>query len=457
MDLNAPNLSLITRQADDLSQIFRVNQRFSAEVMQVQGERVVLSIQGIQIVARLSGTTAATELADRRFAQFQVKEASQNNITVQIIPSPVSSPQPGAQLLGAASLAPRILSQLGLVTNEETLNIANALLNHGLPVTPEMVDELQSVLSSLGTWSGREADMAATIKSMGLPLTPGSLQLALNFSSLNISGDLKNLQVQLAQLFKDHPALTNEIQAALQFLDSLAVNWDQHPETLSDNLRQVIVNLNTSLESKMAELLQKGGTISDSNLAGAGILSLVKLRQSLANQGMTDLSAKIDHFIEGLRLTQYVNLDQETINPNPTLTFEIPLRMGLPAVPGSPQNAEYVPARMKVAFKHQGSGRKVDPNYTHMVIQVEIAENQAMQVDLSVVQRQIVALVSSPNNDLDEIAREEFPNLVAGLSGLGFNVKGSRFEIHAPLPITPLPEDSPKTNLAGFHAIDMEI
>ena len=59
----------------------------------------------------------------------------------------------GAAAQGTADLVPNLLRNLGLPTDEATVNIARALLKNRLPVNAAMIEELQTALDELGAWT----------------------------------------------------------------------------------------------------------------------------------------------------------------------------------------------------------------------------------------------------------------------------------------------------------------
>jgi hypothetical protein len=80
--------------------------------------------------------------------------------------------------------------------NDATLTIARALLARGIAVTPELVTEFMASLSQLPGWGEQEAAAAAVLKSLGLPVSPGTLSLA-GEPALSLTVLLDTLRSQL--------------------------------------------------------------------------------------------------------------------------------------------------------------------------------------------------------------------------------------------------------------------
>jgi hypothetical protein len=86
---------------------------------------------------------------------------------------------------------------------------------------------------------------------------------------------------------------------------------------------------------------------------------------------------------------------------------------------------------VRVAYRSEGQTDRLDPNHTRLVLQVELENAQMLEVDLSVVGRQIGARVVASSGDLRESAEAELPGLAAGLTELGFNLKTARCDVGA--------------------------
>ena len=251
----------------------QVNQRIAAQVLQVAGDQVLLTLEGVPIVARLTSSDQATTLAEQRIAHFLVKENLGTSIRLQLLPVGGEIPQEAA-LKPLANLAPSLLTMAGLPIDEANKLIAEALLREGLPVTPELVNELRSALSQVPNWGQGQAQQAAMLKAEGQPVTPETLSLALTQSNSPPLADMvSNLKAKLEQLAKLPlpPKEAEQLQKAISLLVQLQVNWDTPQADLVENLHQALTTLGQPIERELAKFfllaqLQVNRDFPDSNL-----------------------------------------------------------------------------------------------------------------------------------------------------------------------------------------------
>jgi len=236
----------------------QVNQRIAAQVLQVAGDQVLLTLEGVPIVARLTSSDQATTLAEQRTAHFLVKENLGASIRLQLLPVGAEVPQE-ATSKPLANLAPSLLTMVGLPTDKANTLIAEALLREGLPVTPELVNELRSALSRVSGWGQGQAQQAAVLKAEGQPVTPETLSLALTQSNSPPLADMvSNLKAKLEQLAKLPlpPKEAEQLQKAISLLVQLQVNWDTPQADLVENLHQALTTLGQPIERELAKFIQ---------------------------------------------------------------------------------------------------------------------------------------------------------------------------------------------------------
>ena len=264
----------------------QVNQRIAAQVLQVAGDQVLLALEGVPIIARLTSSDQATTLAEQRIAHFLVKENLGTSIHLQLLPAGAEGPQEAAPK-PLANLIPSLLTMAGLPTDEANTLIAEALLREGLPVTPELVNELRSALSQVQDWGQEQAQQAAVLKAEGQPVTPETLSLALAQSNSPPLADMvSNLKAKLEQMTKLPltPKESEQLQKAIALLEQLQVNWDNADANLVENLRQAFTVLGQPIERELAKLvllqqLQANRDSPDANL-------MANLRQALTALGL---------------------------------------------------------------------------------------------------------------------------------------------------------------------------
>jgi hypothetical protein len=421
MNVNGPTpIAPISRQ-DDASLALRVNQRLAAEVLQVSGDRVVLALEGVQVVAQLTSPDQAAALAGRRFAQFLVRDLSASAITLQLVPTPGT---PAAPAASAAQLVPQILQQAGLPVSPTTETIARALLSQGLALTPELASELHAALAGMEGWGVPEAQVAAALKAQGFPLTPEALALAA-CRLPPLAELLAGLDKQLQNLLRGRtsPALVELARSVAQILQSLVVDPQAKNGDLAEKLRQAAALLGRSLENELVH--GKGGDAGPPT----GWMALAALRGELARQGSSPLLEALDSFLNGVRQMQFANTP-----PDPATAQGRWLRLDLPLggfgmAPGGINPSRPQTARLRVAYRPEGEGSKLDLANTRLVLQVDLGPEEAVQVDLSVVDRRVGARVTATSEALCEKAERALPSLETGLERLGYSLQSARFDV----------------------------
>ncbi len=408
------------QRSDDSGLALRLNQRIAAEVMQVAGDRVALVIEGVKIVARMTSNEQAAMLEEHRFASFVVRDVSGPVITLQLIPPAAAQPQ----FRAAPDLIPNLLQVSGIPVNEWTLQIGRALLNQGLPVTPDQVAELQEFLADIDGWGQQHAQIAAAIKSAGLPLTKGALELLMQ-QPPPVSDTATQLVTQLQALLRKKlpPELAALAQESLAMLKGVFVE-DGDPAVIKAMLQQAVKILGRSLESSLQRMLQESQ--SDDPKTKSSLLTLAALRQQLSEQNETGLVKDIDRFFDRLRLNQFSNLPPSRESDDGRwLKLELPLSM----MTGSPPQPNFPPAHIRIAYPPDPEQNTLDPANTRLVIAVELSPGSVLQVDLSVVDRRIGALVIASDELLKQSAEEELGALASGLEELGYSIQTSACQV----------------------------
>jgi hypothetical protein len=430
---------------DDQSSTLRLNQRLSAEVVEVSGVNVVLSVKGTPIVAKLTDPGDAAQLTERRVAQFVVKNVGQDVVELQLLQTNTDA-QTAIQI-STKELSAQLLKQLGFVPTDQNLDVAKALLSRGLTLSHENMHELLSILSNIPKWGAAEAEMAASIKAAGLPLTAETIKMAMQ-PQAQLHESLQNLQSRLQTLMARDPQLAQSGQKAMEFLNSLVLDWRQSPEVLSEKLSQVIAKLGGTIEGDIGKALQEGTKLSsDSNL-----LSLANLRSTLQQTGNGRVANQIEDFINGMRVLHWMNTNGDvTGGKGQWLSMELPLSIN------PTQNQGYFPAKLKISYRNNGETREIDPNFTRMVIQVEVDKGEKIEVDFSIVAKQIISQVTASNHGLALIAEEEFHELGQNLIEMGFDLKSNRFKIGNQFKADQSNLDVPKNSSSLFHSVNLEV
>jgi hypothetical protein len=434
MNISGPGLAAPIQKLDDSSLMLRINQRITAEVMQISGDQVSLALENSQVVARLMSPDQAAALQERHQAQFIVRENSGQTIVLQLV-----NPDGGQQASGEAApnLLVSLLNQNGIPLDKSSLLIARALVEAGLPVTAELVQELKNALDGLAvtgglaSWGQHEAQMAAILKAAGLPLSATALALALETPS-PLQEMIAHLQEQLLQMGGDQPAgLAELVQKAMAMLNGTVVDLNATPSTISDQLQAILKQLGHSIENELVKTLGRGSNSQAGEPAQNGLLTLAALRQELAKHGTNPaLIETLDRFLDSLRRMQFANLDtQPDLGRARWLSFEVPAS----AHTGYPQGTSPTPdnIRLRVACQRDEAQARLDPAHARIVIQFELEDGNALEVDLSLVERQIGATITSSSEEIKGMAETELPSLKDGLEKLGYQLLTARLETGA--------------------------
>jgi hypothetical protein len=429
LNITGPIQSNLPPTQERADQFLKVNQRIAGEIISVSNENVVLAINGVQIVAKMTSSDQLALLLDRRFANFVVKDITNNQVTLQLsTPIKTVSTQ---QNLPSNSLGFALLEQFGLPVDEPNMLIIQTALNRGLKITPELVNEMRQVLESSPGWTQADAQLAAAIKSAGLPLTEGSLNLAQS-SIKDVTSNFLTLISQMKEAL-NRPGLPPQIQqmihSALTTLQNSMVQSGGTKELIEQNLQTSIRGLGSSLEHALANLLTQGGIESQTSDMNGILIRLASLRNELANTGLGRLISSIDRFIEGMRWTHFVNVEaDQPIAKGQWTQLDLPISFGYSQLnqvhPDSIHNLQ-----IRVAHQDDDEGSTINPNYTRLVIQVDLDEDDLIKVDLSIVSNMIGAEITASTNEICSTASEELDELKIGLSNLGYTLKTSKIEL----------------------------
>lgn len=434
----------------------RVNQHIAGEVIKVENEQVILSIQGVQVVARMTTPEQSASLVERRFAQFIVKDMTGEVLTLQLAetaqpPSAALVSKPDAQLMS------KLLGQLGIAEDHANQLIAHAAIRTGLTITPALVQELQSALAAIPGWEIQHAQAAALLKSLGLSITPGKINLMVNTPS-DISGQLQNLIGQFSQLVGSNrlpPQLQNSMQNSLAVLQQAVVDPNQSTNVLAEKIHNAVVLLGKSVENELLDTTHLNARLPLANGLERGLMVLSRLRNELVAQGMNRLAGSIDQFNDSIRLMHLMNSSgSEGPSSNSWIRLEIPVN-----IPGHiqqliPGQNEEPNVKLRIARDPDADHLKVNPHYTRLVIRMDINNDDVIEVDLSVVDRAAGLSISTSNAQLTKIARTELPKLCDDLQQSGYDTKISQVETN--MKLLDDPDISSVHNTYMISAINLE-
>ncbi len=432
---NAPVTPLL--RPEEAPYTLRLNQRVTAQVMQIATDHVTLVMEGVQVVARLTSSEQLAMLQERRAAQFIVRGFDNQTLLLQVATPETEAPPAAAQPPVTMDLAASLLKQLGLPVTEPNAQMARALMGRGLAVTPDALQEMEQALAGLKAWNSNDAQTAAALKASGLPLSAGTIAL-FQENPGSLSETLARLQPQLRSLLTAPnlpPHVAELAQNALAVLARLKVDWTAPPQTIAAQLREAVSVLGRSLEGDLARARP-------GEPAPEGLMTLAQLRQELSTLPQTrGLADQVGRFLDAARLMQFTNTVAEH---DPGRARWLNLSFPLAQAPPHPDLGSHV----RVAYRSEGQADRLDPEHTRLVLQVDLEAGQTLEVDLSVVGRQIGARVVASSDDLRDSAEVELPGLAAGLDELGFSLKTARCDVGRPTPGLDDPRDQAPYALA---------
>jgi hypothetical protein len=403
-------------------------QRVTAQILNVTNTAAILSIDGYPVVAQLSSSDQAAALLGQRTAQFIVTKLTDQVVTLKFVRSepPQAGTTPAATAPGS-DLAARILEQNGIPITENSLAVARSALKQHLPVTPDLLNELLGALSEFGSWGNGDVDLAAAMKAAGLPVTAQSLAL-ISRENVQTGEALNNLLTQLGNAVKQNlsPETLNQLNSSLRILGEMVLQWNTEPGQLAKQLKASVGLLGRSLENALLEQAQTANPATSEK----SLMSLVKLQQLLQQDGKDDLAKSVEKFLGDIRQNQFMN-----IKPDP-----VPGRGGWSEIgfllQRTPQqiNEEYSSARLRVAHDGSPEAGKINPAYTRLIIQVDISPGETIEVDLSLVDKQIKTSMTAPDPAWVKNAQAELPALEEALQHLGFTLKDAQIGVGYPRP-----------------------
>ncbi len=381
----------------------RVFQRVTAQVLSVTGTSAVLEVDGHPFVAQLTSADQSAELASRQSAQFIVTQVSGQAVTLKLVRG-----EAAGTTSQAAELTGQILEAHNLPQTSETLTLARALLKQHLPVTPRLLSELNNALADYGAWGQAEADLAAAMKAAGLPVTAQSLTLAARQPVQTAEG-LSQLIAALTQALSQNlpPELRRQINAGLQALNSLAVTWAGKSPQMAGQLKAAAEMLGRSLENILLEQIQDGAK----SIPPKSLATLAQLQAALKQAGQEEAAQALGEFLGDARRGQLMN-----IKPDPTPGQGQWSELGFALRDGEKNFS----ARLKIAHEARAESSKINPAYTRLILQVDLNPDETVEVDLSLVGKQIRAAMMAEDAAWRKAAQEELPALEAALGGLGY-------------------------------------
>jgi hypothetical protein len=405
----------------------RAFQRVTAQILSVTGTTAVLSIEGHPVVAQLTSANQATAMLSQRTAQFIVTHLSDQTITLKFVKEERTQAPITGTVFNEPELAMRLLGQNNMPLTANNLMMARSMLKQHLPVTARLLNELLDALSEYGSWGEADAELAAAMKAAGLPLTAQSLKLAAR-QTVQTGESLSHLITTLSRLAQqDLPSeLLKQINQNLQILNTVILKGDGETSQLADQLKASVELLDRSLENILLEQSQNPKALSSEK----SLVTLVRLQQMLEQFGQKEGARAVNEFLADNLQNQLMNVKPDPV-PGRGAWSEIGFM-----IQSAQQKAEekFSSARLRIAHESKADSDKINPAYTRLIIQVDLEAGKTVEVDLSLVGKQIRTSVMAPDPLWCKQAQSELPSLVEALQALGFNIKDMQIGTGNPQP-----------------------
>ena len=428
MSFPAPLAALPLHASTGTELGLRPFQRVTAQVMSVTGTTAIISIDGYPVVAQLTSPEQATALLSQHTVQFIVTKLADQVITLKFVNK---NNQPQSSLTGAVisgpELAVRLLEQNNLPPTVNNLMMARSVLKQHLPLTPGLLNEMLGALSDYGVWGNAEAELAAAMKAVGLPVTAQSLALAFR-QTAQIGDSLAGLIALLKDAAGNSlPAdLLQQLKTNLQLLDDLVLRSDGDASQLAKQLKEVVKMLGRSVESVLLEQSQNFGM----PLPEKSLISLMKLQQMLEQTQKGEIAGRIDKFLGDFRHQQLMNIKPDSASGREEWS-EIGLIVQNPIKEAS---EKFSSARLRIARESGSDSDEINPLYSRLILQVDLKPGETIEVDLSLAGKQVRTTVTAPDPNWCEQAQSELPSLQEALGSLGFILEAARVNEGNPQP-----------------------
>ena len=114
---------------------------------------------------------------------------------------------------------------------------------------------------------------------------------------------------------------------------------------------------------------------------------------------------------------------------------------------GQKANEKFSSARLRIAHESKEDSSKINPAYTRLILQVDLEPGETVEVDLSLVGKQIRTSVMAPDPAWCDQAQSELPSLAEALNDLGYNLKDFQVGVGDPQPFNRIQIASGNTTL----------
>lgn len=462
MTIHAPLPVAPLNIPDDPTLAGRLQQRIVAEIVQVGSDRVLLSVDGVQLVARLLSTSQGGLIQERRTMAFQVRGTHAGMLILQ--PVPEASEKAAAT---PAEIAPQLLRQLELPQTGRYLQLVRLLLSQGQVISRDFLQETVRLADQLGLASEAELVLLATLRQNRIPVSAAVMEL--------FSRDWPPLLGQVQALLRSlrglpqsgmPDALLGLLQAALPLLEGLIVEGEQPAGQMAVRLQHVLNFLGKSLPFEVLDLLTRQKLPRPAAVARSPMLLLARLQAELQRAGYQQPAAELQQMLQALQRLQVMNTACMLAEEDGWLQFELPIafpepaaddpvpdsRMAFPALAANPSPRR---STLRFAVQHKENRVELNPDFTRLRIVVELGEGETIGVELDIVDRQLLAEISCSTPELGRLAREMYPQFEQSLQAIGYQLHRSRIRVADPAEAGMLP--AVRAEAVRVHKLDVGV
>jgi hypothetical protein len=222
------------------------------------------------------------------------------------------------------------------------------------------------------------------------------------------------------------PELLKQLKLSLQNLNALVINGEGETPQLAEQLKNSVELLGRSLESFLLEQSQNP----QAQFPEKSLLSLVRLQQMLEQLGQKEGARAVRDFLADIQRNQFMN-----VKPDPVPGSGVWTEVGF-MLQGAQQKVDqqFSSARLRIAHEAKSDSDKINPAYTRLILQVDLSPDQTVEVDLSLVGKQIRTSLMAPDPLWCDKAQGELPSLVEALHSLGYDLKDVQIGVGDPRP-----------------------
>lgn len=418
-NMSVPTVAILPR-SDDATLALRINQRITAEILQVNTDNVLLALDGMPVVAQLSSADQAAELQGQKTAQFIIKGFQDQVLSLQLVKS-----EQAVNVQQQQPLLVKLLNHLNLPIDPQNLFLAYTMLDEGIPVTAEKITTLRNLLATIKDWGMLEARSVVMLLQSGLPLTHASLQLVLNqHTPLNkILAQLIHGLTQILNQSGHNELLKQEIHQVLPQLDQMVLNWKGDVLDLAEQLKLLVKSLGTATEKHLLDTLQASTEKHSQALILQDKLPLAQLHTLLLENGSHQTASLLERLADNMRRHMFMNAPPTNtpLTDEAWLSLEIPLWHPPDSADRTGQNPGLI--KLRISLQQENEKRFIDPQYTHLKFNFDLGADLPLDMDIFITGSVIGTRIESDSQLVLDAAESEFQQFAGSLEDLGYVLK----------------------------------